>query len=346
MDFDFTINSKLSSDLILSKTSEESIMCYYLGLKGINKKLFRSPLRNDKNPTCSIYRNNKGKLIFKDFATGQYLDCWNIVMTLYHCTYKEALKIIARDFGIIKDNHIERKKINLDIPKVKNKEISKIQVEVQDFTELELKWWNKYGITLKILKRFNVYSCKNIFLNGELIAKSQQHCPIFGYYGGKIKENGEKLELWKCYFPKRTSYRWISNYPKSKIQGFDNLPKTGKLLIITKSLKDVMCLSQFKIPACAPNSEVLFIKDSVLEELKKRFENIVVWYDTDIAGISNMRKIKKKFPELFYYFIPRKYKEKDFTDFYKKYGINESKKLLIDLINNLKWHKNVQKKNL
>lgn len=210
MDFDFTINDKLSSDIILSNVSEESIMCYYLGLKGISKKLFKSPLRVDHHNTCSIFRNVKGKLIFKDFATGQYLDCWNVVMTKYSCSYKDALKIVAKDFGIIKDTNIPVKKINLDIPKVKSNDIAEIQVEIQDFTDLELKWWSKYGITLDILKKFNVYSCKHVFLNGNIIAQSQQHCPIFGYYGGKIQVNNKKIELWKCYFPKKKglSFYW------------------------------------------------------------------------------------------------------------------------------------------
>lgn len=336
MDFDFTINDKLSSDLILSKVSEESIMCYYLGLRTLNKKLFRSPLRSDKNPTCSIYRNNRGKLIFKDFATGQYLDCWNVVMTLYHCTYKEALKIIARDFGIIKDNHVERKKINLDVPLVKNKEISKIQVEVQDFTELELKWWDKYGITLEILKKFNVYSCKSVFLNGELIAKSQQHCPIFGYYGGKIKENGEKVELWKCYFPKRTSYRFLGNWPSKKIQGYEQLPKTGKICIITKAMKDVMALYAYGIPACAPNSEVIIPPETIINDLTSRFDNVFVLWDNDQTGITFLNKIKRKYPQLKCLIIPRRLEAKDFSDLRAKYGYTKTKEFIIEYLKSIK----------
>ena len=46
-----------------------------------------------------------------------------------------------------------------------------------------------------------------------------------------------------------------------------------------------MCLYEFGIPAIAPNSENLFISDSVLEQLKSRFKNIIVIYDSDLAGI-------------------------------------------------------------
>lgn len=342
MNFQFKPN--LTKELILSRFSEEQIMEYYLHIP-IKKGLFRSPLRRDREPTCSLYRNKSGTLIFKDFATGQHLNVFEIVQTMYNCKFYDALKIIANDFGIIRDSNLPRNpgKINKNPIKIEDKEMSKIQVEIQDFTELELKWWKRYGITPEILKKYNVYSCKHVFLNGNLVAKSQQHCPIFGYYGGMIKKDKEKLELWKIYFPNRKSYKWMTNYSKDKIQGYKQLPKKGKLLIITKSLKDVMSLSQFNIPACAPNSEVLFIKDSVLKELKQRFENIIVWYDTDLAGVSNLRKIRKQYPELYYYIIPRKYKEKDFTDFYKKYGKEKSKNLLLNLI---KCQKDRLKKNL
>jgi hypothetical protein len=58
----------------------------------------------------------------------------------------------------------------------------------------------------------------------------------------------------------------------------------------------------------------------MLKDLSERFERIVVFYDNDLAGISNMNKIKKEHPELVYFWIPRKYGVKDISDFYKTYG--------------------------
>lgn len=313
----FTFPVKITKELILSRFSEEQIMEYYLGVP-ISKKLFRSPLRQDHLPTCSLYRNGKGELIFKDFATGQYLNVFGVVQTLYHCDYWESLRIIANDFGIAKDSSLRRNygKINSNPVKIEEKESAKIQVEVQPFTELELKWWARYGITPEILKRFDVYSCKHVFLNGNLCAKSQQHCPIFGYYGKKYQGS----ELWRCYFPERKEYRFLTNWPSKKIQGYDQLPKKGKLLVITKSMKDVMCLYSCGITAIAPNSENLFISDTVLSDLKSRFERIVVFYDNDRPGLANMAKIRKEHLDLLFTFIPKEYGAKDISDFYKKFG--------------------------
>lgn len=335
---DFQFQPKLTKELILSRFSEEQIMEFYLRIP-IKKGLFRSPLRRDKEPTCSFYRSGKGDLIFKDFATGQHLNVFGVVQSLFNCDYFEALKIIANDFGIVRDKSITRNpgKINSNPIQIKDKEMSKIQIEVQDFSELELKWWGKYGIDLNILKKFDVYSCKHLFLNGQLFAKSQQHCPIFGYYGKKY----QGLELWRCYFPKRTSFRFITNWPSKKIQGYDQLPKQGKLLVITKSMKDVMCLYSCGITACAPNSETQFVSDSVLEDLKKRFKHIVVLFDNDETGISFMNRLKKKHPDLIYTWIPRHYNAKDISDYYKEYGRKETLNLIKEFVLWLKSRENL-----
>ena len=336
---DFSFQPKITKELILSRFSEEQLMEYYLHIP-VKKGLFRSPLRRDKQPTCSFYRNKSGTLIFKDFATGQHLNIFDVVQSIFKCDYFESLRIIANDFGIVRNNALHRNpgKINLNPIKIKDKEISKIQIEVQEFTDSELKWWGRYGISKDILKRFDVYSCKHVFLNDQLFAESQQHCPIFGYYGKKY----QGLELWRCYFPKRTSFRFITNWPSKKIQGYDQLPKKGKLLVITKSMKDSMCLYSCGITACAPNSENLFIPDKVLEDLKNRFENIVVLYDNDRPGLYNMAKIRKEHPELTYVFIPKRYGSKDISDFYKDHGRKETLNLIKTFILWLKEHRQNQ----
>ena len=45
-----------------------------------------------------------------------------------------------------------------------------------------------------------------------------------------------------------------------------------------------------------------------------------------------MRKIKKEYPNLNYLFIPRKYKAKDFSDFYKTYGRSKTLSIIKDYI--------------
>lgn len=334
MNFSLNDPPKLNKNFILSKLTEEQIFSYYIGSAVKSKKLFRSKLRIDHMPTCSFYRNGKGTLIYKDFATGESLNCFGYVMALFKCDYITALRIIANDFHLLEDKTLIKNKgkiISKDF-KIEEKEFTKIQVEVQEFTELELKWWAKYGISKEILKKYNVYSCKHVFLNNQLIAKSQQHSPIFGYYGKKY----QGLELWRCYFPKSKSNRFLGNWSTKKIQGYEQLPKSGNLLCITKSMKDVMCLNSLGVPAIAPNSETQFISDVILEDLKKRFKYIIILFDNDQTGISFMNKLKKKYPEFIYTWIPRKLEAKDISDFYKAYGKRKTEELIKQFIIHLK----------
>ena len=104
------------------------------------------------------------------------------------------------------------------------------------------------------------------------------------------------------------------------IQGIHMMPKSGEFLVITKSMKDVMLCYELGIPAIAPNSENLFITDSQWDNIVIKFKHIFLLYDTDLAGVQNSRKIKKKFPRIQVLLIPRKYKAKDITDLYKKLG--------------------------
>lgn len=321
---DFTFEPKISKGYLLSKYSEETYMEYYLGIP-VKKGLFCSPLRKDNTPTCSYFRNKSGELIFHDFSGDFYGNFISVVMRKYNVSYNKALNIIAEDFGLKKKVSTRVVHIKESTSKFEKTGPAKIGIEIKDFTDKELKWWKEYGITEEILKKFKVYSCKNIFLNDELVNTFNNNL-MFGYYGGK--KNG--LELWRIYYPGRTTYRFLSNWPSKKLQGYSQLPKSGKLLVITKSMKDCMTLYSLGINAIAPCSETLFVADAVIQELKNRFKYIVVFYDNDIPGISNMRKIKKKYPELIYFYIPRRYKAKDISDFYKLY----KKKQTLEFIKN------------
>ena len=312
---DFTITPKITKDLLLSKFSEETIFCYYLGITNISKKLVRNVTRNDKKPTCGFYRNKSKTLILHDFATGEYFNCFSLVMKLYSCTYHKALKIIATDFGLISS---EKPPVKVrHIPKFEqDDQITHIQIEMGEFTDQDLKWWKQFGITKKTLDKFRVFSCDTVFLNGNIFSKKAQHNPVYGYYFGKK----EGIEQWRIYFPQRKEMRFIGNVPTKTIQGFKQLPKSGKLLVITKSMKDVMLLSELGIPAIAPNSETQFVSESVLSQLKSRFKHIVLLYDNDYTGVCFSNKIHKQYPELHVMLIPRSTKCKDISDYYKMYG--------------------------
>lgn len=312
--FDYTFEPKITKEFLLSKNNEETYMTYYLGIP-VKKGLFKSPLRNDNHVTCSFFRGKSGNLYFKDFASGKCLTFEGVVMEKYNCNYHTALKIIAKDFGYTKDSPVKKIAVKIQ-PKFEEEKQTFIQIEAKEFSEPELKWWGSFGITKDILYRFKVYSCSTVFLNRNIYAQSAQHSPIYGYYFGK-KEN---IEQWRIYMPKRKEFRFIGNVSTKTIQGYKQLAKTGKLVVITKSMKDCLSMYSCGISAIAPNSETQFVSEKVLEDLKKRFKYIVVFFDNDKTGIQNMKKLKKLHPELNFFFIPRHLNAKDFSDFYALYG--------------------------
>ena len=317
----------ITKELILSRIPEERILTHYLGLP-IKKGLFVSPLRQDKRPTCAFYRSRtNNRIMFKDFGTGFCGDFVSIVMCKFNCSYYKALQIIANDFGIIKrqDLKINKPKMQYDGSQFEDTGSAVIQVEIREWQQYELDWWAKYGIQLSTLKKFKVFSCKNVFLNGNLFHLEQPNQLIFGYYGG-IKQD---VEQWRIYFPTKRKYRFISNWKGNQIQGAKQLSKNGgDILVITKSMKDIMCLYEYGITAIAPCSENLFVTDNQYQKLKVKFKNIFLLYDNDLPGIRASIKIHKKYPELNILFIPKSSKCKDFSDYRKTYGDKKTQELI------------------
>ena len=329
----FSFDIKITKEFLLQQNNEETYMAYYLGFP-VDKKLHVSPLRQDNKPTCAFFKGKSGILYFKDFATNDCLDFVNVVMTKFSCTYHQALKIIAEDFGYL--NTKTKKKATIKVqPKFEETKQTFIQVEIKEFDEHELKWWKSFGITKEILKKFNIFSCKTVFLNSRVFAQSSQHFPIYGYYFGKK----EGIEQWRIYFPKnqKNGYKFIGNVNMKTIQGYKQLPKSGKLLVITKSMKDLMVFYSLGIPAIAPNSENVFISEKILNELKQRFKHIALLFDNDLTGVRFTNKVRKQYPELIVSLIPRHSGAKDLSDYYKLFGKNETVKLIKTFIE--KWQK-------
>ena len=322
---------KITKDFILSKVNQESIMHHYTNNDVTSNKLVTSCLRNDNHVTVGYYKSKSGILYMHDFATNEHLDCWNVVMRMFNCSYYEALKIIAKDFGLIKGEHkVSTFKI---IPEIKESESSKIQVQIKDYTDKELEWWFSFGISKKLLKKYHIFSIQYVFLNGELKFTSSDRNPIYGYYFGKDKNGYEK---WKIYFPMREQFRFLNNLSKKVLQGYHQLPKTGDLLVVTKSMKDVVAMYGFGIAAVSPNSETLFLDDKKLEEFKQRFKHILVLYDNDRTGLHNMWLIRKEHPELNYFYMPW-YLAKDFTDSIKLVGVENMKEYINEFMSNYKF---------
>lgn len=186
----------ITRDLIESKVSQETLMYTYYG-QPIKKGLFRSKVRNDSKPTVAYYKNRMGRIIIKDFGSNYCGDWVYVVMNKYGCGYYKALNIVASDIGLIPRQNNIPQEIKYSNTKLEDTTDAIIQVEIKDFEQYELDWWAKFGIDLPTLKKFKVFSCKNVFLNNNLFHLYREKQLVFGYYGG-VREG---IERWRIYFP-------------------------------------------------------------------------------------------------------------------------------------------------
>ena len=324
MDLNFSLvttpipdRQKLSKEIILSKITEREIFVRYLGDEILIGKSIKSPLRKDKNPSFSIYQNSKGNLFFKDFGNGDSGDCFQFVVIKFGINFWECLKMIDRDFSLdllnAKDIPISiRPKIETHLSKAPEK--AEIAIIKQSFTREDYMYWKQFHISLETLNLYNVVSCKCVFINKNLIYRYSRNQPIYAY----CFENGFKI--YRPYSDKKNKFR--TNVP-GILQGASQLPETDSILIITSSLKDVMCLYEMGYSAIAPQSESTFISSDNIKILKERFDKIYLLFDTDYNKDENYGKVlgaktaaKHNIKQIE---IPDSYKSTDIAELIKNY---------------------------
>ncbi len=302
-------------DDILEKISEEDLYRHYIGNFKIGK-VYNSPLRDDKNPSFAVFVDKKsGSLLYKDLATGQCGGIIKLVKEIKNLkTYKEALNEIVSDLNIwsISDK--------LKTKKIYTIKETKISISRKQFTSFDIDFWSKFGISIETLKKYNVFSISKFFVNGIEKGQYKKDEPIYAY---------KVFDKFKIYRPLSVkSEKWRGNLGSLDIQGYEQLPENGDMLIITKSLKDVMTLNEFGYHAVSPASETIDIPEVVINNLKGRFKHIIMFYDRDKAGISFTRRAVMKY-NLDFRFINKKYKIKDISDFVLSSG-KEKSELLLD----------------
>ena len=174
---------------ILNKTRQGlDVFHHYIAFKFSPDKKFKNPLYHDTKASCYIHLSKKtGIYMMKDFGDMEYSgDCFWFVARLLNLDMKnDFVQILRRinddmGLGVFFDptqsyNSGQRHGITLSRPVVREQqELSDKQQDVQpqpnitvtykEFSENELLYWHRYGITQDVLKRFKVRSAR--FLTG------------------------------------------------------------------------------------------------------------------------------------------------------------------------------------
>ena len=296
---------------IQAKTDEYELLNYYLKPYHQNGKLkqgqnISNPFlaEKQKTPSFNIYPVSSGNhWRYKDFATSDEGDIFDLVMKLKHCDFKDALSVINQDF-----------QLGLEPNPSPVFDMS----EKEQWSDSELDCWKQYGITSCLL---NSYKVKNLLSytttnkqGKKFTVYASRNDPIFAYQ----TNNGEGYKIYRPH-SKKYKFSWLGAKPTSYYFGYQQLPPAGKLVFITGGEKDVLSLAANGYPAISCNSETAIPSPEIVKKLKERFQNITVLYDIDETGKHQSEKLCRLYG-LSRIMLPSKLTQangKDIADFFK-----------------------------
>lgn len=311
-----------SREDLLENVGEEWIFTKY-GLSP-RKGRFCNPFRADPHPGCYFFRGRNGKLYFRDQSQDILWDCFDVAAAATGLNkFSQLIQQIARDFGM--------KGMLVDIPQrcfPKFEPDPQLELRIQrcGWDAHHMLFWKEHHIKPLTLDFYKIYCIQRAWLNDKPIYNKHGLSRGYAYH---FPQQGPFD--YKFYFPDKSEYRFF-HARTDILQGWAQLPPTGDLLVITKSLKDVVCLYEAGIAAVAPMSETTPLGEEVLDELKSRFSNIICMMDWDSAGIRYMANLRRKGIPAFRFadkVWPRKGGVggmKDPADYCRAYGLDKFRK--------------------
>lgn len=349
-------------DYILSKLDEATIFAYYLDAditniyKCINNPAYRvlNKHRGDQNPSFGLqyYRiSGKTKLWGKDFASPEYTgDCFHyasIVMNL-NCNMPEDF--VKTCTNIIRDliestplqgyNHLAT-----PTPKAKNTVVKSINIKIRDLNAHDIKYWNSFGITIETLNKEKIFPVNQFYIDDNLQNyEYYPNNPAYAYYLG----NNPK-PLWEIYRPNEVKHKkFRTNNTADVKELYTIIPNTN--LILTKSKKDKALINQILSELNVTNTSVLYtsesnrLKQNTITLLNYNYKNIYVNFDLDRTGIESMKYFNKEYKFSIFPFTSASMIKgitkhpKDITDFSKRFGYENTKKIFNQLYSKYVTH--------
>lgn len=329
---------------IFKQVSQEDIYSFYINERITDRnRIVSSPFREDVRKSFSIFNHNvrTDKLMWKDHSTGDTGDVITLVQKLFNLPRPiYAVYRIIEDFKITLVKSIGKETLESLESDVKERILKSSKVEkkhanlgvvYRDWDSKDKVYWQQYGICKETLRKFYVSPVKYMCINESFVLCNNNSYVYHEYKDGVC--------TYKIYQPqsKDRNRKWFCNHSKDVHQGYLQLPPKGDLLLITKSLKDVMCLHDITgIASIAPQSETTGIIEKVMQEYKSRFKKIVCLFDNDAPGIKASKKFsyENKIP---YILLPSFPGVKDFSDAVKTLGQTVAKSMLFEELNNLKY---------
>ena len=284
--FDSSKIWNLNRDTLLERVSMNEILNYYLPGKG-NKYKLLCPFHKDTRPSLHV---NLYKGTFKCYSCDKGGDGIQYIIERYKVNFRDSLNIIANDFNLLDLKHDRKPSLEF-LGISKQQQLCEIKIKTRSFNKQDVLYWDQFNISIDLCKRYNIYPITHYWLNDRIFDVKKQLAYAY-LVNGKFK----------IYKPYATEYKWFSSLLRTDVFGLEQLNYSRRNLIITKSLKDVVCLESFNVSSIAPQAESIILPESLMLDLKSKFENIYTLFDYDNSGIHlswQMRKLYNTKPLFF-----------------------------------------------
>lgn len=310
--------------------SDGDILQRYLGITSTLPCTINSPIRDDDKNASFSFQEWNGRIVWKDFGTGESGNVVGLMAKLWDVSYSDALMKLKIDEGEMfpKVGLIRRYK-----GKVHVTSNSEIKVRVRDWKDWDREFWESFGIPEQFATWCNVYPISHAFFKKEDKQGNLKTYSIpmdkYAYAYFEWKDGKESIKL---YQPFSQSMKWLSKHDASVWDLWRQVflyaeKKSDDCVVITSSRKDAMCIwYNLGIPALALQGEGYLPKPQVMQQVLDRFKNVYIWYDNDFKhendnpGQDNAKKLIELYPKLQNICIPTKYQSKDPSDLFKNHG--------------------------
>lgn len=317
----------LSPEQILEEVSQEDIFKLFIKEDIITDKdlaTYVAPYRSDSNPDC-YFEEYDNRLFFVDFADiPQSKNCFSFISRCTGLNFLDTLAYIINKLNLGKGNNSKEKstiqKENKVVEVKKLKKERTITYAPRKFNNKDKEFWSQYEISSEQLIEDGVIPI-DIYRSISRKGTPFTIKPIDITYAYTDFDNN-KIKIYRPFGGKEE--KWFTNCSQNDVGSINHLPISGKKLIIQKSYKDCRVLRNQGLNAVWFQNEGMIPNPTILKSLCRRFDQIIVWFDNDDAGLKAARIVANNINSLY----PGKVKVIHLDPSYLEEGIKDPSDLI------------------
>lgn len=288
---------------LFDEVSSYDIYCEFIGVEVALGEMILSPIRADSRPTFTLFfPQDSEQVLFNDFAWiggnvfkfVRYFALYNESIQLH--TRREEIEYIDSKLGLgLFDKPATRKSIGRKLTEGDRVTGGYINFSAREFTSKDIKFWNKYHVPIEVLILFKVHSVSKLL--------DDKGSTIYSVPNNKLTFAFVIFNKVKLYSPEEIEFKWRNTCPATYYQGLQQIQadnkrgKFNKKLIWTKSLKDVIVFYTFlshEYDVIAPHGESYIPTDDFINSVVNKYDEIVIIYDFDRAGVAGANRLRKR----------------------------------------------------